>query len=103
MRQKKDIQWELNEFLQEWDFEEMRDFFKLVEPLLELYDVSEKEDWVENEVGEEDCRNIRLIRTVYLVSRICERFAGRFVGINVKFKHLWRRLENQKAIEIEQE
>ena len=100
---KKSLEYEINEFLQEWDVDEMRDFFKLVEPLIELYDISEKEDWVEDEVGEEDVRNIRLIRTVYLISRISERFAGRFVGLNIKFKNFWKRLEKQDTVRIHKE
>lgn len=103
MRQKKDIQWELNEFLTHWDLEEMTEFFRLVEPLIELYSVTEKEDWVEDEVGEDNVRNVRLIRTVYLISRICERFAGRMVGMNVRFKDLWKRLEKHKVAEVNEE
>ena len=36
------------------------------------------------------------------MSRMCEMFAGRFVGLNTRFKHLWRRLEDVQAVMIEE-
>lgn len=98
MRKKKSLEEEINEFLQMWDFDQISEFFRYVEPLLELYDISETEDWVADEVGKENSRNVRLIRTVYLMSKICDMFAGRFVGININFKNLWRRLEKENIV-----
>lgn len=95
---KKTIEQEINEFLQWWDYEHISDFFRYIEPLLELYSVTEKEDWVANAVGEDNATNVRLIRTVYIVSKMCEAFGGRFININTRFKGLYKRLEEQNAV-----
>ena len=52
-------------------------FIEDVFPLLELYDEDEDDDWVKKEVGEENTRNVRIIRTVYLISKFAERHAGK--------------------------
>lgn len=96
---KKSIEQEINEFLQEWDYNHISEFFRYIEPLINLYDITEGKDWVAEQVGEDDSTNVRLIRTVYIMSRMCEEFAGKFVCLNVKFKDLWKRLENQNIIE----
>ena len=96
---KKSIEQEINGFLQEWDYEQISEFFRYIQPLMELYDITEDKDWVAEQVGEDDATNVRLIRTVYIMSRMCENFAGRFVTINCKFKDLWLRLEKQNIIE----
>lgn len=44
-------------------------------------------------MGEEDKTNVRLIRTVYLMSKIAESHAGTLVTIKVRFKDLWKRME----------
>lgn len=98
MRHKKDIQTEINEFLDLWDYEQISEFFRYIEPLVQLYDISETKDWVADEVGVENTQNVRLIRTVYIISRMSEMFAGRFVNINVQFKGLWKRLEKEGTV-----
>ncbi len=98
MRQKKSIETEINAFLEEWDYEQISEFFRYIEPLLELYNITEQDDWVAKEVGEDNSQNVRLIRTVYIMSRMCEVFAGRFVGINISFPKLWKRLEKSGAV-----
>lgn len=96
---KKTIEREINDFLLEWDYHQISEFFRYIQPLLELYDITDDKDWVAEQVGEDDATNVRLIRTVYIMSRMCEEFAGRFVTINCKFKDLWKRLEKQNVIE----
>lgn len=91
---KKTIEEEINEFLQVWDCDQQVDFLRDIIPLFELYDVSDEDDWVKNAVGEDNERHVRLIRTVYLVSRIAEFHAGPLCRINVGFKNLWKRMEN---------
>jgi len=53
MAKKKTIEQEINEFLTVWDFEHISEFFKYIEPLMELYNVTEEDDWVAKEVGKE--------------------------------------------------
>lgn len=93
MGKKKDIEQEINEFLDKWGCKEMISFLRDIIPLFELYDVEDEDDWVKEAVGEENERNVRLIRTVYLMSRIAEFHAGRLCMINVTFKNLWKKME----------
>jgi len=62
--------------------------------LLELYNVDEDNDWVKDVVGDEDVRTVRLIRTVYLVSKLAQKHSGMLSVINIRFKDLWKRMEN---------
>lgn len=95
MSKKKTIEDEINEFLEIWDYRQISSFLGHIIPLLELYDVSEEDDWVKDSVGEEDERNVRLIRTVYLVSKIASFHTGKLASVNVKFKDLWERMEKE--------
>ena len=61
-------------------------------PLFELYDLEDENDWVAEEVGEENQRNVRLIRTVYLISRLADIHAGKLCRLNIKFKDLWKKM-----------
>ena len=90
---KKTLEEEINLFLESWGSKEMIDFLDDVIPLFELYNVDDKDDWVKDEVGKENERTVRLIRTVYLVSRIAEFHAGKLCLANMRFKNLWERME----------
>jgi hypothetical protein len=90
---KKDIETEINDFLAYFDCQKMINFLRDIIPLFELYDVDQEDDWVKNVVGEGNTRNVRLIRTVYLVSRIAEFHAGKLCTIKAKHPQLWKRLE----------
>lgn len=86
---------EINLFLESWGSKEMINFLNDVIPVLELYNVDENDDWVKTAVGEENERNVRLIRTVYLISRLAESHAGKLSLINMRFKGLWKRIEKE--------
>ena len=70
-------------------------FLRDIIPLFELYDVEDENDWVKNAVGEEDERNVRLVRTVYLMSKIAEFHAGKLCSLKIHFKDLWQRMEKE--------
>lgn len=80
----------------------MTSFLREIIPLFELYDVEDETDWVKDEVGEENERNVRLIRTVYLMSRIAEFHTDRLCTLKIKFRDLWRRMEKYGAIETKE-
>ncbi len=90
---KKNIEQEINEFLMEWSITEMTNFIGDIIPIFELYNVDVDNDWVKEEVGEENERNVRLIRTVYLISKLSENYSGRLCSLKVKFPGLWKKLE----------
>ncbi len=95
MKKKQTLEEEINHFLERWDYKEQIQFLKDVIPLVELYNVDEDDDWVEKAVGGdiENVRNVRLIRTVYLMSKLAEFHAGKLCMINIEFKNLWKRIE----------
>ena len=99
---KSNLEQEINEFLKYWDCQKMHDFLYDIMPLVELYDVEEDEDWVSDAFGEDEARNIRLIRTVYLISRIASFHAGSLALIKANFKDIHRRMEKIGMVEVEQ-
>lgn len=90
----KTLEEEIHEFLQVWDCKQLVSFFKDVIPLLELYDVDDEDDWVKDRVGEDNVRNVRLIRTAYLVSRLAENHSGKIAGTKINFRNLWKKMES---------
>ena len=88
------IERELNKFLEVWDYDKISEFFRFIEPLIKLYDISEQEDWVATEVGEDSALNVRLIRTVYIMSRLSHEFAATLVKLNCQFPRFFERLEH---------
>lgn len=99
-KKKKTLEDEINEFLEYWDCEKMCAFIRDIEPLFELYDVTEEDDWVKDAVGEDDERNVRLIRTVYLISRIAELHTGKLSLVRLNFKDIYRKMEKHGMVEI---
>lgn len=100
MAKKQSLEEEINHFLDRWDYKEQIQFLQDIVPLVELYNVDEDDDWVEKAVGGdiENVRNVRLIRTVYLMSKLAEFHAGKLCMINIEFKNLWKRIEkNEKG------
>lgn len=90
---KKSVEQLINNFLMDWSVDEMTAFIRDLIPIFELYDVDLDDDWVEKEVGKENERNVRLIRTVYLISKFSENHAGRLCSIKANFPGLWKKME----------
>lgn len=93
---KKTIEQEINGFLEIWDVEQLCSFLEDIIHLVHLYNVDEETDWVREAVGELNEQNVRLIRTVYLLSRIAERHGGKLARVSAQFRNLWQRLEQVK-------
>lgn len=92
---KKLLEDEICEFLDDWGADQMRQLIMDIFPLIELYDVDEDEDWLKDIVGELETRNVRLLRTVYIISKLAWNHAGRLVQLNVKYKKLWEKMEKE--------
>ncbi len=99
MGRKRSLEDEINAFFETWDCKQQIAFLRDIIPLFELYDVEDEDDWVKDKVGgdEENVRNVRLIRTVYLVSKIAASHAGKLCVINANFKDLWKKMEKAGA------
>lgn len=97
---RKTIEEEINDALGIWDAPQLTAFIRDIIPLFELYDVEDESDWVAEAVGEENERNVRLIRTVYLLSRIAEFHTGKLALMKIHFKDLYSRMEKQRVVDI---
>ena len=97
MRKKQTLEDEINSFLKTWNCDNLTSFLRDIIPLFQLYDVDEENDWVEKAVGgdEENVCTIRLIRTVYLVSKIASFHSSKLCAINAYHKDLWKKMEKQ--------
>lgn len=98
---KDNIEQDINSFLDKWDCKQLIRFFQDVMPLMELYNVDTESDWVRDEVGEGNERDIRLIRTVYLLSRIVDTHSGVFSSTRANFPKMWQKMENINAVKQE--
>lgn len=96
---KKTINDELNDFFETWHCKEMVALIQSIAPIMELYDIEVGDNWVKEAVGEDNERNVILIRTAYLISRLADFHAGILCRIKVDHKDLWRKLE--KEIEVD--
>lgn len=96
---KKTLEEEINSFFHDWNFEQMDEFLRLVRPLTELFPDNEDDDWIREAVDENDLQVVRMVRMVYLVSRLAEFHAGKLCTIKIRFKDLWRRLEQEGMVE----
>jgi len=95
----KTLESEIESFVESFGCKELQCFFRDVFPLFELYNIEEEDDWVKDIVGASDVQNVRLIRTVYLMSKIAENHAGRLCLMNLNFKNLWKRMQCVNAAE----
>lgn len=95
---KKPLDEVINDFLDYWDCEKNMAFLTDIIPLVELYNVEEVSDWLKESVSEEDLNNVRLIRTVYLISKIASLHAGKLCKIGVEFRDLWKRIDKEGAL-----
>jgi hypothetical protein len=93
MRARRDLDQEINAFLEMWDLNQLCAFMQDILPLIELYNVDEEDDWVRDAVGEEDTRNVRLLRTVYLISKIADAHASILFNLKIRFKDIHKRME----------
>lgn len=78
-----------------WDVKKVIHMLTDFKEIYELFNVDENEDWVRDVVGEEDLSNIRLIRMIYLLSKIADYHASDLVLFKMKFPRLWENMERQ--------
>ena len=95
-RNKKTVEQEINEF---FDLLCKNDISEMLSHMFEvfiLYDVDKDDDWVKNSIeNKEESEQIRILRTVHLLSKMSDLYAGKFVLIKTKFPNLWLKMEEQ--------
>lgn len=80
------------------DFSHFKLLIKDLVYIYELYDVDDEDNWLKDAVGEDDEINVRIIRTVYLLSRIAENHGSLLIAFKAKFPKLWERIERNNHI-----
>lgn len=95
-RDKKTIEQIINDALDDWGRAQQWAFLRDTMPLLELYNVDGDDDWLEQEVGgdEENVRTIRLIRSIYLISRIAEFHADKLIHFKCTYPNLYKKMSS---------
>ncbi len=92
-KKKKSIEDEINEFLEIFGASDLDNMFEDFCELFKLFDCDDKEDWLALKVGAENAREVRLIRTCYLVSKIAEANSSKLFKIKTTFPFFYRKLE----------
>jgi len=97
----KELEVQINEFLEVWDLEQQEKFLRDVIPLFEMYFSLDKEGEIfEKENGEHEA-TIRLIRSVYLISKMAEYHAGKLASVKMQWPSLWKKMEKSKYDQLE--
>jgi hypothetical protein len=90
----KDIQLEINEVLEIWDLNQQEKFLSDIIPIFELYYSIDKESEIfEKKETAEDAATVRLIRAVYLISKMAESHSGKIAAVRMQWPKLWKRME----------
>lgn len=92
-RKKLSLEDEINEMLKVVHGDFVHDFFEELYLIFNIFNVTEDDDWVKVLVGEENFREVRLISSIYIFSRMAERFSSKFSQIKSHFPEFWKRLE----------
>lgn len=92
----KSLEQELNDFMDVWHKEKVASLLKDIIPFFELFHVEkESEEDFEEYKDEPYEAQVRILRTVYLLSRLAHTHAGDLCMMNVNFKNLWARMEKE--------
>jgi len=91
----KDIQFQINEFLEVWNLEQQEKFLRDVIPIFEMYYQIDKEgDIFERAETAQDAATVRLLRSVYLISKLAEYHAAKLATVRMQWPRLWKKMEN---------
>lgn len=96
---KKSVEELIEGFVIDFDVDRLVKFLSDIIPLVELYAVEEGKDWVIQEVGELNERNVRLIRTVYIMSKIAENHSGMLASIRARYPRLYEKIQQEAQLE----
>lgn len=89
----KDLQHQINEFLEVWDLEQQEKFIRDVVPLFEMYFNVDKDFGLYDKEDGLEHATVRLIRSVYLISKMAECHAGKLATVKMQWPSLWKKME----------
>lgn len=92
------IEKEVNSFLECVDSRFVWGLLKDVLPLIELYNITEEDDWVKEcmEGVDTDIQQVRLASTVYHLSQIADRYGRKLMKLHLDYRGLYERMEDFK-------
>ncbi len=94
-KKKKDLSQEILEcFIEVGQYKSLSRFVKDAGEVFKLFMIEKDSDWVQEEVGgdQEHVDNVRIARTVYLMSRIADLHSGYLLNIQTKYPGLWKKI-----------
>jgi hypothetical protein len=95
-RKKRDLESEIHEFMEVWDKHKVAALLRDMIPFFELFHIDkESAEELEEYEGKVYEAQVRILRTVYLLSRLAHIHAGDLCMMNVRFKNLWARMEKE--------
>lgn len=88
-----DMEIKIQEFFEKWSWEEMNDLACFFIEFLEIFEIDKQIDWEKEVQANEDIRNVKIIRCVYIILKMADLYSGKLVSTKMEFKSLWRKLE----------
>lgn len=88
-----DLEEKVQMFFEKWSFDEMNDLARFFIEFLEVFELDKDLDWEKEVLANEDVRNVKIIRCMYIVLKMADLYSGKLVATKVEFKGLWRKLE----------
>jgi len=93
MKDKNSLEYKLEKAIEFWDLKKLTQMLCDFYDIYELFDVDKDNDWIKNEVGEENTTNVRFVRMIYLISRIADHHTGDLAIFKSQFPKLWEKME----------
>ena len=93
MARPKTIEEHINLAINTWGFKDLSSFMDDIIPLVQLFDFDKNNDWLLKDLIPEDRNNVRLIRSMYIISKIAENHAGNLVKFKATLPKLYLKLE----------
>lgn len=95
-RKKRDLEEEIHDFMDVWDKHKVAALLRDMIPFFELYHIDQEgAKELEEYEGKIYEAQVRILRTVYLLSKFAYIHAGRLCLLNAHFKDLWLRMEKE--------
>lgn len=83
----------IQKFFEVWDFEQMNDLARFFIEFLEVFELDKDLDWEKEVLQNEDKRNVKIIRCVYIILKLADLYSGKLLCTKAEFKNLWKKLE----------
>src|ERR1700722_16802691 len=87
----KTLETEVNDAINFWGIDKHTDFLEDILHILEIYGFQTKE-WIDLPMEEEQI-TVRLIETIYMISKIADKHAGALASFKMTFPKLHERME----------